>query len=269
MSSKDAVRDFWDGASCGEQLYLKRQDATGYEQQAFERYRLEPYISEFARFELARDKDVLEIGVGLGADHQRFAQAGARLAGIDLTPRAIEHTQRRLAAFGLPSRLQVGDAENLPFVDASFDLVYSWGVLHHSPDTRRAVAEVFRVLKPGGVARVMIYHKWSMVGLMLYLRYGLLRGRPWSSLATIYASHLESPGTKAYSTEEALKLFDQFERVETRIELTHADLLESGAGQRHQGVVLALARKLWPRRLIRQALPQAGLFLLIEAQKGA
>jgi len=97
--------------------------------------------------------------VGLGADHQRFAEAGAELYGIDLTPRAIERTRRRLALLGLTSRLAVDDAEAPYFSDGRFDLVYSWGVLHHTSDTPKAVAEVWRVLKPDGCARIMLYHK--------------------------------------------------------------------------------------------------------------
>jgi ubiquinone/menaquinone biosynthesis C-methylase UbiE len=102
--------------------------------------------------------------VGLGADHQRFAEVGADLYGIDLTERAVEHTRRRLAMFGLASHLFVGDAEALSFPDGYFDVVYSWGVLHHTPDTPKAVSEMYRVLKPGGTARIMLYHKWSLVG---------------------------------------------------------------------------------------------------------
>ncbi|WP_200251379.1 class I SAM-dependent methyltransferase [Lamprobacter modestohalophilus] len=147
---KADVRDFWDRASCGEELYLAGEDRQAYQAQADTRYALEPYIPEFAGFNTARGLRVLEIGVGLGADHQRFAQAGAVLSGIDLTERAVEHTRRRLAVFGLASDLAVGDAENLQFPDESFDLVYSWGVLHHSPDMPKAIAEVWRVLKRGG-----------------------------------------------------------------------------------------------------------------------
>lgn len=99
--SKRQVAEFWDRAACGEELYLAGLDRAAYEAQARARYRLEPYIAEFARFEETRGLRVLEIGVGLGADHQRFAEAGADLYGIDLTWRAIEHTRRRLALSGL------------------------------------------------------------------------------------------------------------------------------------------------------------------------
>ena len=264
---KADVREFWDRASCGKELYLAGQDRAAYEAQAETRYALEPYIPAFAGFNSAQGLRVLEIGVGLGADHQRFAEAGAALSGIDLTERAVKHTRRRLAVFGLASDLAVGDAENLQFTDESFDLVYSWGVLHHSPDAPKTVAEVRRVLKRGGEARIMVYHKWSIVGLMLWVRYALLGLKPWLPLQEIYARYLESPGTKSYSVAEARKLFDDFSQVQIRTVLTHGDLLESDAGQRHRGLLLKLARKLWPRRVIRRLLPGAGLFMLIEARK--
>ena len=266
-TDKIAVRDFWNEASCGERLYLGGLTRQDYQQQAVQRYELEPYILRFADFSASKGRDVLEIGVGLGADHQQFAEAGATLHGIDLTPRAVEHTQRRLGAFDLESSLAVGDAEHLAFPDGSFDLVYSWGVIHHSPDTATAAREIHRVLKPGGIAKIMIYHTWSMVGFMLWVRYALLRGKPWQSLKGIYSKHLESPGTKAYSRQQARELFKDFQSVSIEVVLSHGDLLSSGAGQRHQGAALSLARRIWPRGLIKAVLPGCGLFMLITARK--
>ncbi|XGB39075.1 MAG: class I SAM-dependent methyltransferase [Cyanobacteria bacterium LVE1205-1] len=265
--NKQQVYDFWNNASCGESLYLENIDCQGYKNHSMKRYRLEPYILSFADFNSIKGKRVLEIGVGLGADHQCFAEAGAELYGIDLTERAILHTQRRLGLFGLSSHLTVGDAEHLDFADNSFDMVYSWGVLHHSPDTTKAVDEVYRVLRPGGKARIMIYHKWSMVGLMLWLRYALMIGQPWRSLNTIYANYLESPGTKAYSYAEGQQLFSKFSTVFIKTLLSQGDLLGSDVGQRHRGFVLALMKGLWPRWFIRRFFPRKGLFMLIEAQK--
>ncbi len=95
-TDKEQVHDFWNEASCGESLYLQGLDRDGYEAQARKRHDLESYILEFADFDNAQGKRVLEIGVGLGADHQRFAQAGTELYGIDLTARAVEHTGQRL-----------------------------------------------------------------------------------------------------------------------------------------------------------------------------
>src|SRR4051812_39997494 len=114
---KKLVQDFWEQASCGERLYLSDDGKDAYSKQLRRRYELEPYIAEFAGFEAVNGKDVLEIGVGLGADHQRLAQGGARLTGIDLTERAIAHVKRRLELLGLSSTLITGDAENLPFAD--------------------------------------------------------------------------------------------------------------------------------------------------------
>ncbi len=269
ITSKADVRDFWDEAACGERLYLEALDLEGFRKHAKTRYELEPFIIPFADFDAAKGKRVLEIGVGLGADHQRFAEAGAVLTGVDLTPRAIEVTSRRFEKFGLRSELKVGDAENLDFLDNSFDIVYSWGVIHHSPDTQRAAQEIFRVLKPGGVAKVMIYHKYSLVGFMLWLRYALLAGRPLTTLATIYARCLESPGTKAYSEAQARKLFRQFESLSIRIQLGHGDLLSSQAGQRHEGALLNVARKVWPRWFFKRFCRHNGLVMLIEAVKPA
>jgi SAM-dependent methyltransferase len=266
-TSKDAVRDFWDQASCGERLYLDGVDGDAFRRQAASRYALEPYIAPFADFAAAKGKRVLEIGVGLGADHQRFAEAGAVLSGIDLTPRAVEITRRRFAALALETNLRVGDAERLAFADDTFDVVYSWGVIHHSPDTPTAVAEIFRVLRPGGEAKVMVYHTYSLVGVMLWLRYGLARGRPLTPLRGIYANYLESPGTKAYTVGEARALFGRFADLRITTQLTHGDLLASGAGQRHGGVLLDAARTLWPRWLFKSLFPTLGLFMLIQATK--
>jgi SAM-dependent methyltransferase len=203
----------------------------------------------------------------MGADHQQFAQAGAKLTGIDLTERAIEHTRHRIQSLGLDSNLSVGDAENLSFSDNTFDIVYSWGVLHHSPNVSKAVKEVHRVLRMGGVAKIMIYHKWSIVGFMLWVRYALFAMRPFLSLESIYAKYLESPGTKAFSRAEAFDLFADFTYVNIKTPLAHGDLLQSSVGQRHRGFFLAIARLFWPRWFIRRFFSGNGLTMMITAHK--
>lgn len=264
---KNQVHDFWNHASCGESLYLKGEDHQSYLAQSKKRYALEPQILDFIQFDSYYNQDVLEIGVGLGADHQKFAEAGAKLKGIDLTERAIHHTKKRMQIFGLHSELQIADAENLSYHDNSFDLVYSWGVLHHTPETKKSIAEVFRVLKPGGEAKIMIYHKYSFVGYMLWLKYALLKFKPFTTLAEIYSQYCESPGTKAYSKKEALDLFEKFQSIEIKIALTHGDLLTSNAGQRHKGLFLTLAKLIWPRSIIKRFFKSHGLFMLISGKK--
>ena len=113
----------------------------------------------------------------------------------------------------------------------------------------------------------MIYHKWSMIGYMLWVRYALLRLRPWITLREIYARYLESLGTKAYSVAEARQLFAEFRDVIIKTPLGHGDLLESNVGQRHRGFLLSMAKKLWPRWFIRRFMPGSGLAMLIEARK--
>lgn len=264
-SLKDEVRAFWDAESCGE-MYARGDDLRAQlDSQAEARYVLEPYLPEFAKFSEGKGKDVLEVGVGMGADHLEWAKSGPRsLSGIDLTPRAVGITQSRLTAYGLPSNVQCGDAENLPFPDASFDLVYSWGVLHHSPNTQRAIEEVRRVLRPGGTARVMIYHRRSILGYMLWLRYGMMR---FKGLDWVYSNYLESPGTKAYSVEDAKTLFANFSSANVSSCLAFGDLLQGSAGRRHRGPLLTVARAIWPRPLIKAFLPGHGMNLMIEARK--
>jgi ubiquinone/menaquinone biosynthesis C-methylase UbiE len=265
---KDSVRDFWNEKSCGE-VYAKGTDARAQlAEQAAERFRLEPIIFEFADFAKGAGKDVLEIGVGMGADHLEWAKAGPRsLTGIDLTPRAIRFTTERLRAWEFDSDLRVADAEALPFDDEQFDIVYSYGVLHHSPDTPQAIREVRRVLRRGGTARVMIYHSPSVVGWMLWARYGLMAMRPGRSMREIYANYLESPGTKAFSVAEARTMFGEFAKTEIKTILGPGDLLEGAVGQRHGGAMLSIAKWLWPRWFIRRFLSGFGLGMLITATK--
>lgn len=227
--TKGAVRAFWEDKPCGSK-HASTTEGTPefFEEVAAARDRLEPYIARFAAFDDTAGKEVLEIGVGLGSDHVRFARAGAVLTGVDLTPAAIDLTQRRLALEGLWSDLSVADAEALPFHDRSFDVVYSWGVLHHTPDSDRAIREALRVLRPGGRACLMLYARRSWVGAGLWTRYGLLRGRPWLSVARILAEHLESPGTKAFTRRELEARFARLDDPTFERALSPADRKVAG-----------------------------------------
>ena len=139
-------------------------------------------------------------------------------------------------------------------------------MLHHSPDTAQAFREAHRVLRPGGTLRAMIYHRPSVVGLMLWARYGLAAGRPSRTLTDVYARHLESPGTKGFTVAEACQLVAPFGTYEIRSAVSFGDLLLGEVGQQHAGRGLMLAKRFWPRPLVRR-LPGLGLYLLIEARK--
>ena len=208
-SKLEAVRGFWQRRPCGS----KHADAAPGTPEFFaeveqSRDRLEPFIDRYARFESTAGQRVLEIGTGLGTDFVKFARAGARVTGVDLTEAAISSVKARLALEGLSNaELLVANAEALPFDDASFDVVYSWGVLHHTPDTPRAVSEAIRVLRPGGRLCIMLYARRSWVAFGLWGRYALAVGRPDRSLTDVIATRMESPGTTAYTKRELRELF--------------------------------------------------------------
>lgn len=159
---KERVRAFWQEHPCG----TKFADAEPGSRKFYElveahRYAKEWHIPTAAGFAHTKDLDVLEIGCGLGTDGAQFAQAGAHYTGIDLTDAAVHLARRRFELFDLRGSFRIADAENLDFPDNSFDLVYSHGVLHHTPDTHAAVREIHRVLRPSGRAVVMLYHRDS------------------------------------------------------------------------------------------------------------
>lgn len=212
--AKSAVRDYWQVQPCGTTL----SDAPRGSQEFFsdverKRYAAEPFIEGFADFGAWRGARVLEVGTGIGSDFMKFVRAGANATGVDLTPAAIALLRERLALEKLDARTLVADAERLPLLDQSVDLVYSWGVLHHTPDTRAAIREVHRVLRRSGEARVMLYARRSWVSFGLWIRYGLLRGQPWRSFEDVLSKHLESPGTKAFTPPELRELFSDFADV--------------------------------------------------------
>ena len=113
---------------------------------------------------------VLEIGCGMGLHTELMTRAGARVTAIDLSPTSVEATRRRLELRGLSAEVKQADAERLPFDDASFDLVWSWGVIHHSARTGRVVRQIARVLRPEGEARVMVYNRAGMSAHVVFWR---------------------------------------------------------------------------------------------------
>lgn len=290
---KERVRAFWQANPCG----VKFADAEMgsrlfYERVEEHRYRTEWHIPKAADFPSARGLQVLEIGCGLGTDGAQFAKAGADYTGVDLTEAAVELARTRFELFGLEGQFRTADAENLDFADASFDLVYSHGVLHHTPDAERAVREIHRVLRPGGRAVVMLYHRDSYnyrVNIQVLRRAGAhllkseagirlahkLTGEPIANLrehARRMTSDSESylkadeflnqntdgagnPLARVYSRAEARKLFRPFAQTELRTYFLH---------KRWMPVV----GKLLPRNLEARLASRWGWHLWIYARKG-
>src|SRR4029079_16835281 len=250
---KERVRSFWQENPCG----TKFADAPPGSRRFYElveehRYTKEWHIPAAAGFAHSKDLSVLEVGCGLGTDGAQFAKAGARYTGIDLTAAAVDLAKRRFDLFNLPGTFRVADAERLLFANNSFDIVYSHGVLHHTPDTAAAVREIHRVLRPGGKAIVMLYHRDSYnyrVNISILRRAGvnllkwnagvklvhLLTGeaedrlREQARLLRIQSDYSNSeeflsqntdgagnPLARVYSRAEARELFRDFSKVEMR-----------------------------------------------------
>lgn len=127
-------------------------------------------------FDKLAGKQVLEIGCGMGLHTSLMAAAGAKVTAVDLTSAAVEATTKRLALKNLQADVREADAEKLPFADAAFDFVWSWGVIHHSSRTGRVVREINRVLRPDGEVRVMVYNRDSAWARGILVRDHLLKG---------------------------------------------------------------------------------------------
>lgn len=165
-------------------------------------------------------KKVLEIGCGLGAHTEALCRLGAQVTSIDLAPMSIKITQRRLTLKGLSAEMMEADAENLPFADGYFDYVWSWGVIHHSPNTIQCAREIARVLKLGGGLGIMLYNRNSLYNwINVVLRYGILRGKLLSmSMQDLHNRYTDgkaqtgAPLSKYYTAREIRKeLFPGFE----------------------------------------------------------
>ena len=185
----------------GTREFFDEVDARFYAASSF--YRDPQPFGRLIPFEKLKGKRVLEIGCGLGLHSQLIAEAGARLTSIDLTPRAVGLTQKRMALKDIQSDVRVMDAENMEFEANEFDFIWSWGVIHHSAQTERIVSEVFRVLKPAGEFRSMVYHKRSINALGILTR-GLLTGKFFKGMSSEEVFNIYSDGYTArfYSAAE-------------------------------------------------------------------
>ena len=269
---KESVKQHWEDETCGTRLAEGGERLAYFDSISRNRYKVEPFIIVFAEFEKFAGKAVLEIGVGAGADFENWVQNGAVATGLDLTEAAIDLTHERLSLKGYTDdrfTLRTADAENLELGDETFDLVYSYGVIHHSPDTEKCLDEIFRVLKPGGRTKLMVYATFSMTGILLWIRHALLTGRPFQTQRAVIYEHLESPGTKTYSPAEFKHLLEKrgFNVTSIRKQLGVGDLLNMPLSQKYDHPLYRLFYKIYPRPLIKLFGSGLGLFLMCEARK--
>jgi ubiquinone/menaquinone biosynthesis C-methylase UbiE len=194
-------------------------------------------------------KDVLEIGVGQGTHAELIAPRCRSFTGIDLTAHAAEMTSRRLALRGIAAAVLQMDAENMAFADGSFDYVWSWGVIHHSADTRKVLREMSRVLRSGGTATVMVYYRswWGfyVCGILRRLFQKRFRGR--ATLHRVAQHATDGAIARFYSANEWRALAQPFFAVEAvKVYGQKAEILPLPHGR-----AKALAVRLIPDRLAR------------------
>lgn len=210
--SKQAARAVWGASPAGTAFAGGAEPGTREFFEAVLRKRStyeQPWLAEVIPFAETRGRRVLELGCGAGYDAFEFCRQGAVYTGIDLTPENVTRARRHLGFFGFAPAIEEGDAEALRFPDASFDVVFSNGVLHHTPDMPRSFREAHRVLAAGGQFWVILYHKnslyyWLTLGVVNHgLRLGFLRRSFRESLSRI-----------EQTTSDALPLVNVYTRAE-------------------------------------------------------
>lgn len=208
------VRRYWDERPCnirhsprpvGSREYFDEVEAR--------KYFVEPHIPGFAEFERWQGKRVLEVGCGIGTDSINFARAGAELTAVDLSSESLRIAQQRAEMLDVADRIQFvhANAEELTSaVSGEYDLIYSFGVIHHTPRPERALAEMRALAAPAGMLRVMVYHRFSWKVLWILLAEG--HGRFWK-LDELVAKYSEAqtgcPVTYAYSRRDGRELVER------------------------------------------------------------
>lgn len=263
---KERAREQWRQDPCGAVHGRENEFGTREFFDAVERHRYldyAPWMPEVMAFDEFGDQRLLEIGCGMGTDLMQFARGGAHCTGVDLTPRSVEITRHRFALYGEQGDFMISDSEHLPFRNEAFDVVYSNGVLHHTPDTAGAIREIHRVLRRGGIAKMMLYHRHSLYYWgKIILHLGLIQGalfcgespRQIMSRHVEYSEHGGRPLVKVYSRREALALCECFSEVTTEVQQLTRDELH-------------MLKNFVPERLFRRLRRSFGWNLIITARK--
>lgn len=221
--TKNTIKAYWE-TKLPQQWYSNNQNGTEkyWDEITAKRYSIYyPYLKEEAEFYDHLNQNVLEIGIGVGTDALEYAKGNANVTGIDLTQNAIDITSERFKQKGLKGSFMLGDAEDLQFKDDTFDLVFSFGVLHHTPNTRIALTEIRRVLKPDGKAIIMLYAKGWKHYLVKILYHGILHRELSKMTKQEFINKYsetdgDSPLSKVYSKSEVEDLFTGWNSVSIR-----------------------------------------------------
>lgn len=195
-----------------------------------ERERIEPLSiqSQVYDFKSGKNKTILDVGCGNGWVLSNFFREGAKCFGLDLTQKAIDLSKQRFEMIRGSAFFMVANAEELPFRDSSFDIVTAMGVLHHTPNIDKAIAEIYRVLKPGGRVALMLYHKNSILYrfyMPLRLLHQVMRERRFSISVQDLLNRVDGEGNplgRVYSRNEVKRMLSNFERAKMMTHLVEA-----------------------------------------------
>lgn len=188
------VKDFWDRRPCNIRHSLKPVGTKEYfDEVEVRKYFVEPHIPGFAEFPRWRDKKVLEIGCGIGTDTINFARHGAIVTAVELSEKSLEIARKRAEVYGLQDRIRfhLGNAEELTqcVPVETYHLIYSFGVIHHTPHPERVIGQMHKYVRPGSTVKIMVYHRYLWKVLWILLRYG--KRQLWR-LAELLAQHSEA-----------------------------------------------------------------------------
>jgi ubiquinone/menaquinone biosynthesis C-methylase UbiE len=217
MSSidKKTIQEFWTKNVPGWDIVSKKfspEEKEFYIEIDKFRIKYEPSVPPLLDSIAEKEKLSLEIGCGIGYDSRYMAKKGAKVISLDLSFNNAYLALKGMHLLGLLGRSICADAERLPFKDNIFDVVYSFGVLHHTPDTQSAINEIHRVLKPDGKSVVMLYHKGYVYYLLLLLHgYKLIFGI--YNREKLMSRYDNTPLSKMYSNREARRLFRRFKDI--------------------------------------------------------
>lgn len=188
--SIDDVKSYWDGRPCNIRHSLRPVGSREYfDEVEARKYFVEPHIPGFAQFERWNGRRVLEVGCGLGTDAVNFARAGADYTAAELSQASIDLAKKRFDVFGLKGTFHLGNAEEMSqhLPNASFDLVYSFGVIHHTPNQRAVVEEIRKLIRPDGEFRLMLYAENSWKAMMIEAGLDQPEAQSGCPIATVYS----------------------------------------------------------------------------------
>lgn len=235
MKAKDEAMKLWEKDPCGSRTSNNKFGTKEFFEdiENYKYVRYAPWMLKVIGFGKYKGKKILEVGCGLSTDLSQFAKNNCDVIGTDLTLNSLLLSKKRFQIYNLKGNFMRVDAEYLPFRDSIFDIVYSFGVLHHTPNTKKAIENIYKVLKPGGEAIIMLYNKNSFnYWYNIIFRHGIVNRelrnysiRELLSKYIEYSSNGVEPLVKVYNKSEVKELFKQFGKTAIEIHQLRNDEL--------------------------------------------